>query len=252
MSSDDLKTQGNVAFNAGNFDEAIRLYSAAIEADGSNHILYSNRAAAYLGANKNAEALEDADRAIELNPSFMKSYYRKSTALQNLGRWKESWDTWLVAKSHCEKTAQLDAHVLNSKQQWIAAMRTATVESAEDLAGRYRLLPESRERLSILAHFWNESTKSERANHFACFLRLIGGPTAAIEEPSIDPEGMIDMPMHNYADLPVSRIPSWISFFRGLSSENKTDLLARIWGILNSQEQNAVILDLRSFFHGQI
>lgn len=250
MSADDLKAQGNIAFTAGSFDEAVSLYSAAIEVDGTNHILYSNRAAAYLGASKNEEALEDADKAIQLNPAFMKSYYRKSTALQNLGKWKESWDTWLVAKSHCEKTAQLDAHVLNSKKQWIAAMRTAAVENSDDLADRYRLLSESRERLSILAHLWNESTKLERASHFACFLKLIGGATA-IDEPSINPDNMIDMPMHNYADLPASRIPSWISYFRGLSSENKTDLLARVWGILNSQEQNAVIVDLRSFFHGQ-
>ena len=43
-----LKQEGNTQHNAGKFDEAIRLYSEAIQLDASMAVLYSNRAASYL------------------------------------------------------------------------------------------------------------------------------------------------------------------------------------------------------------
>lgn len=42
------KGEGNTAFSAGNFDEAVRCYSRAIQADSSNPVYYSNRAMAHL------------------------------------------------------------------------------------------------------------------------------------------------------------------------------------------------------------
>lgn len=47
-----LKEQGGAAFKAKEFDKAIGLYTQAIEADGSDHTLYSNRSACYYNLNK--------------------------------------------------------------------------------------------------------------------------------------------------------------------------------------------------------
>ncbi len=39
------QAQGNAAFSAGNFQEAIGFFTKAIEKDPNNHVLYSNRSA---------------------------------------------------------------------------------------------------------------------------------------------------------------------------------------------------------------
>lgn len=64
--------------------------SQAIEADGTNHVYYSNRSAAYLSMDDGEKALADADACIAANPSWPKGYGRKGAALHHLGRIDES------------------------------------------------------------------------------------------------------------------------------------------------------------------
>ena len=40
------QAKGNAAFSAGKFEEAIELFTQAIEVNSENHVLYSNRSAA--------------------------------------------------------------------------------------------------------------------------------------------------------------------------------------------------------------
>ena len=56
-----LKDAGNKAFAAKDYDKAIQLFTQAIEIDPSNHVLYSNRSAAYAGKHQYTEALQDAE-----------------------------------------------------------------------------------------------------------------------------------------------------------------------------------------------
>ncbi len=75
---------------AKNFSEAIEHYTNAINMDGSNHVYYSNRSAAYLSKNEAVNALEDANSCIGLNPNFAKGYSRKGAALHALKRYNDS------------------------------------------------------------------------------------------------------------------------------------------------------------------
>lgn len=85
-----LKEQGNVALASENFSEAIEIYTKAIQLDDKNHVLYSNRSAAYVKAGKYEEALQDANKTIELNPTWAKGYSRKGSALSLMQKYGEA------------------------------------------------------------------------------------------------------------------------------------------------------------------
>jgi len=75
--ADELKAKGNAALQAENFTEAVTFYTQAIEIDPTNHILYSNRSAAYAKTNQYTNALKDAEKTIELKSDWPKGYSRK-------------------------------------------------------------------------------------------------------------------------------------------------------------------------------
>jgi stress-induced-phosphoprotein 1 len=93
-----LKEKGNAALTAGKFDEAIQAYSDAIKLDEANHVLYSNRSAAYLKAGKLSDALSDAEKTIQINPSWPKGYSRKGAVLFALEKFDEAFTTYNKGK----------------------------------------------------------------------------------------------------------------------------------------------------------
>lgn len=56
----------------GDFQEAIKYFSEAIKLDPSNHVLYSNRSAAYASLKNYNDALKDAEKTVELKPDWAK------------------------------------------------------------------------------------------------------------------------------------------------------------------------------------
>jgi len=86
---EECKRRAKSSLSAKNFPEAIALYTKAVEVcpkDKPEHanalaILHSNRSLAYLSMNKIKEAREDADRAIAVDPTYLKGHFRKVMAL---------------------------------------------------------------------------------------------------------------------------------------------------------------------------
>ena len=66
----------------GDFLLAIDRYTAAITLNRNNHVLFSNRSAAYARVGKFAEALEDAKRCHELKPDWPKVCMHVCTGLR--------------------------------------------------------------------------------------------------------------------------------------------------------------------------
>ena len=82
MNAEQLRLQGNEAFQRGENAQAIIHYSQAIMLEGRNAILFSNRCVAFLANGQLIDALADADKAISLNPSWFRGYQRKAQVLQ--------------------------------------------------------------------------------------------------------------------------------------------------------------------------
>jgi stress-induced-phosphoprotein 1 len=91
---EELKQQGNAFFSNGEFESAVDCFTRAIALDPSNHVLYSNRSAAYAQLGDYEQALQDAEKTVALKPDFAKGYSRKGAALEFLGRKQEARQTY--------------------------------------------------------------------------------------------------------------------------------------------------------------
>ncbi|KAF0893729.1 hypothetical protein E2562_029404 [Oryza meyeriana var. granulata] len=83
--ADEVKAKGNAAFSAGRFEEAAAHFTDAIALAHDNHVLYSNRSAAYASLHLYPEALADAEKTVALRPDWAKGYSRLGAARLGLG-----------------------------------------------------------------------------------------------------------------------------------------------------------------------
>uniref|UniRef100_A0A8D0EQC3 Unc-45 myosin chaperone A n=1 Tax=Strix occidentalis caurina TaxID=311401 RepID=A0A8D0EQC3_STROC len=84
-----LREQGNALFQAGDHAAALAAYTEALslcEAEPERAVLHRNRAACYLKLEDYAKAEADASKAIEADGRDVKALFRRSQALQKLGR----------------------------------------------------------------------------------------------------------------------------------------------------------------------
>lgn len=110
MSADQFKEEGNKYFSAKDFDKAIDLFSKAIDASSQpNHVLYSNRSAAYASLKQFDKALEDAKTCVSINPSWAKGYNRVAAAHYGLGNLED-------AKGQYQKALELDSNNAMAKE----------------------------------------------------------------------------------------------------------------------------------------
>ncbi|XP_057657119.1 serine/threonine-protein phosphatase 5 [Diorhabda carinulata] len=84
------KSDANESFKKQDFNNAIELYTKAIEKNPTVAVYYANRSIAYLKTECFGYALTDASKAIELDKSYVKGYYRRAAAHMSLGKFKEA------------------------------------------------------------------------------------------------------------------------------------------------------------------
>jgi stress-induced-phosphoprotein 1 len=92
--ANELKAQGNTAFQSGKFEEAVNLFTQAIELNPNDHVFYSNRSGAYASLKNYENALNDANKCIEINPKWGKGYQRKGLAEYYLNKIPDAVETY--------------------------------------------------------------------------------------------------------------------------------------------------------------
>ncbi|KAF8632546.1 hypothetical protein AX15_001761 [Amanita polypyramis BW_CC] len=100
--ADKLKQEGNNLMSQKKYDEAIEAYNKSIALNPSNPIYYSNRAAAHSSKNDHLAAVGDAEKAISIDPNFIKAYHRLGHAQYSLGDFK-------AAENAFERGLRLDS-----------------------------------------------------------------------------------------------------------------------------------------------
>ncbi|XP_032819672.1 stress-induced-phosphoprotein 1 [Petromyzon marinus] len=119
----ELKDKGNKALSAGNVEDAVRFYTDAIALDSQNHVLYSNRSAAYAKKGDYKQALQDGCKTVELKPDWGKGYSRKAAALEFLGQLEEAKKTYTEGLQHESGNTQLKDGLKNVERR-ISATKT--------------------------------------------------------------------------------------------------------------------------------
>ncbi|KAK9132309.1 hypothetical protein Scep_011837 [Stephania cephalantha] len=96
--AEDIKLLANEAFKAHKYSQAIDLYGQAIELNSQNAVYWANRAFAHTKLEEYGSAIQDATKAIEIDPKYSKAvyssltfgYYRRGAAYLAMGKFKEA------------------------------------------------------------------------------------------------------------------------------------------------------------------
>uniref|UniRef100_A0A673KCY9 C3H1-type domain-containing protein n=1 Tax=Sinocyclocheilus rhinocerous TaxID=307959 RepID=A0A673KCY9_9TELE len=117
--------EANDVFLEGEWTRSVELYTESLNiaeyAESEDIIisqdlkekLYANRAASYLNIGLHDQALEDSEKALQLNESNYRALYRKARCLKEMGRYQEAYE--VVAK--CSMAVPQDTHVIEMTQE---------------------------------------------------------------------------------------------------------------------------------------
>jgi len=92
-----LRNEGNRLFQRGEVTASLDKYCEAFQLAPDDHLIVSNRSHAYYRSEMYEEALEDANKSIEIKPDWGKSYFRKGMVLAA----RENYEAALVAYFQC-------------------------------------------------------------------------------------------------------------------------------------------------------
>ena len=97
-------------------------FTQAIEIEPANHILYSNRSAAYASKKDYDSALTDAEKVTEIKPDWAKGWGRKGAALHGMG-------DLLAANDAYEEGLKLDPSNAQNKSGLASVKRAIEAEA---------------------------------------------------------------------------------------------------------------------------
>ncbi|XP_050375862.1 hsp70-Hsp90 organizing protein 2 [Argentina anserina] len=98
--ADEEREKGNDFFKQQKYPEAIRHYTEALRRNPKDPKAYSNRAACYTKLGAMPEGLKDAEKCIELDPTFSKGYTRKGAVQYFMREYEKALETYQEGLKH--------------------------------------------------------------------------------------------------------------------------------------------------------
>ncbi|CAG8546114.1 13859_t:CDS:2 [Acaulospora colombiana] len=124
---EDQKNAGNDAFSRGDYFVACGLYTSALEVDPTNTItnskIYSNRALVLMKQGKYADAVKDMDKALELDPTFIKVLRRRADAYLKLERYQDAVNDLRAAMDLDSSNREIRRELQNAERELKRASR---------------------------------------------------------------------------------------------------------------------------------
>merc|ERR1712060_468718 len=115
--AEEARLEGNELFKEGKYVEAIKKYEEAMKRNPKAHVPYSNRAACYQKLMEWQLALKDADKCVEMEPTFIKGWSRKAGIhfyLKEYHKALDAYNTILKLEPENEEAKQQVEHVLQA------------------------------------------------------------------------------------------------------------------------------------------
>jgi len=146
MSMEKYKASGDKALKKKEFQEAIGHYVEALEqpvpeGEEIRHKIYSNLSGAYKNIHDYRKALQTAEKAIAIDPTFARAYQRKGIALE----WDNKFSAALAAyKQGAELDSDMCGPMVTELEKKMEANRTAQAERTAAAAEATTLISEAK------------------------------------------------------------------------------------------------------------
>lgn len=105
--ADEEREKGNEFFKQQKYPEAVKHYTEALRRNPQDPRVYSNRAACYTKLGAMPEGLKDAEKCIELDPTFSKGYTRKGAIQFFMKEYDKAMETYQVGLKHDPSNQEL-------------------------------------------------------------------------------------------------------------------------------------------------
>ena len=182
----ELKAAGDKAFQGEDYASAAQLYTQAIELNPDDHVFYSNRSACYMKLDSVSKALRDAERCVELAPTWSKGYNRLGVAQQALRRFDAAADSF-------KKGLELDS---TNQALWSAlrlCQEAQETEKKQRFAAAALERAKEEERLRELDEAKKRAAQAKGQDDLlSAFLSDVAAPTPTAEpEPELDEDALL-------------------------------------------------------------
>jgi tetratricopeptide (TPR) repeat protein len=134
-SAEDWKKEGNKAFTAKKYEEAVRCYTEAIKIDPQDHSFFSNRATSHYHLGQYLQCISDCETCVSIKKNFTKAMRRKAMACHQILRFSDAVSTLKVALEY-EKTLDVKneleeaEHYLSNYERYQAAVEAGDFKEA--------------------------------------------------------------------------------------------------------------------------